>query len=311
MRFLIAGTGGVGGYFGGKLARGGHDVWFLARGNHLEAMRKSGLRIRSSAGEWTVPPGSATDDPSKAGAVDVVLFCVKSYDTEAAARQLGSALTVNSVLLSLQNGIDNEDKLQKLLPRATVYGGAAYISARITAPGEITETGGLQRIVMGPLKGPIDRQATEIHNAVLKADIRAELRQDIRTELWRKFIFITSMGSMTAVTRMNHGEMLASKDTMDLVFTAMEEAEDIALAKGIAVETLNRQKVLEGLQRFDRGTRSSMYYDLVNGKPLELEGLNGTVVRLGKELGIPTPVHEMIYSSLLPHHRRNSQSTAS
>lgn len=311
MQYLVAGTGGVGGYFGGVLARHGLPVWFLARGAHLEAMRSSGLHIRSSSGEWTVPAKTMTDDAAKARPVGVVLFCVKSYDTEAAARQIASALTPDTVVISLQNGIDNEEKLQQLLPRITIYGGAAYVSARITAPGEITETGGLQRIVMGPIRGPIDRQATQVHSAFVNAGIRTELRQDIRTELWKKYIFITAMGSMTAVTRMNHGEMLASKDTMDLVFTAMEEAGDIAAAKGVAVEPLNRQKVIEGLQRFDRNTRSSMYYDLAAGKPLELEALNGTIVRMGKELGIPTPVHEMIYSSLLPHHRKNLQGSSS
>ena len=300
------GSGGVGGFFGAVLARSGVDVWFMARGRHLEAMKRDGLRIRSSVGNWTVPAGTMSNNPGDAGPVDLVLFCVKSYDTEQAAAQVSPVLSSDSVLISLQNGIDNEETLHRLLPAATVLGGAAYISARITAPGEIAETGGIQRLTFGPLFGRADKRASEILSMFLRGGIKADLKEDMRSELWRKFSFITSVGSLTALTRLNHREMLASPETMDLVFAAMKETEAVAHAHRISFEPLIPEKVIEGLKRFDSDTRSSMYYDLVNQRPLEIESLNGTIVRMGKEANIPTPIHQTIYASLLPHHRHHS-----
>ena len=305
MKILVMGSGGVGGFFGAVLARSGLEVWFVARGNHLAAMKAGGLRIRSSAGNWIVPAGTMTDHPSEAGTADVVLFCVKSYDTEETAQQLAPILSPQSVIISLQNGIENEEILHRTVPKATIFGGAAYISARISAPGEILETGGLQRIAFGPMFGPIDKRAAEILAVFLQAGIKADLRQDMRAELWRKFTFITSVGSLTALTRLNHRDMLASPETMDLVFAAMKETETIARAHGVLFEPLNPDKVIEGLRRFDGDTRSSMYYDLMNEKPLEIESLNGTIVRMGKEANVPTPIHQTIYASLLPYHRRH------
>lgn len=305
------GSGGVGGFFGGMLARSGSEVWFVARGKHLEAMKRDGLRIRSSAGNWTVPAGTMSDDPVDAGHVDLVLFCVKAYDTEKAAIRLQQVITSDSTLISLQNGVDQEEILRRILPAATILGGAAYISARITAPGEITETGGIQRIAFGPLFGQVGERLSEIHAMFVQAGIKADIRQDMRAELWRKFAFITSVGSLTALTRLNHREMLASPETMELVFAAMKETETVARAHGISFEPLAPEKVIDGLKRFDGDTRSSMYYDLVNQKPLEIEALNGTIVRMGKEAGVSTPIHQTIYASLLPYHRRHSESRAS
>ena len=302
----MMGSGGVGGFFGAVLARSGVDVWFMARGRHLEAMKRDGLRIRSSVGNWTVPAGTMSNNPGDAGPVDLVLFCVKSYDTEQAAAQVSPVLSSDSVLISLQNGIDNEETLHRLLPAATVLGGAAYISARITAPGEIAETGGIQRLTFGPLFGRADKRASEILSMFLRGGIKADLKEDMRSELWRKFSFITSVGSLTALTRLNHSEMLASPETMDLVFAAMKETEAVTHAHRIPFEPLIPEKVIEGLKRFDSDTRSSMYYDLVNQRPLEIESLNGTIVRMGKEANVPTPIHQTIYASLLPHHRHHS-----
>jgi len=247
-----------------------------------------------------------SNNPGDAGPVDLVLFCVKSYDTEQAAAQVSPVLSSDSVLISLQNGIDNEETLHRLLPAATVLGGAAYISARITAPGEIAETGGIQRLTFGPLFGRADKRASEILSMFLRGGIKADLKEDMRSELWRKFSFITSVGSLTALTRLNHSEMLASPETMDLVFAAMKETEAVTHAHRIPFEPLIPEKVIEGLKRFDSDTRSSMYYDLVNQRPLEIESLNGTIVRMGKEANVPTPIHQTIYASLLPHHRHHS-----
>ncbi|HLF20464.1 MAG TPA: 2-dehydropantoate 2-reductase [Bacteroidota bacterium] len=307
MKFLVFGTGGVGGYFGAKLARAGEDVWFVARGKHLEAMLNSGLKLKSTQSYFTVPTGKMSEDPAEAGPTDVVLFCVKSFDTEKAAAQLNPVLHEDSVVICLQNGIDNEEKIQRAIKKGAVYGGAAYISARITAPGEVTETGGMQRIVFGPMNSAAGNRAKEILDVFTNAKINVSLHPDILQELWRKFTFITSMGSMTALTRLTQGEILLSTETMNLVFDAMKEVETIGRAKGMKIQPLESGKVIEGLKRFDPNTRSSMYYDLMSEKPMEIEALNGTVVRLGKEIGIPTPIHQTIYASLLPHHLKHLQ----
>ncbi len=307
MRYVIMGSGGIGGYFGARLSQAGEDVWFVARGNHLAEMRKHGLRVNSTAGNFTVPPGTMTDDVASIGTADVVLFCVKSYDTESAARQLIPILRDGSLIIPLQNGVDNGDKIRKSISCGDVYGGVAYISTRITAPGEIMEVGGFQRIVFGPQLPAINAHANVVHQAFLRAGVKSQLQDDITRELWRKLIFIASMGSLTALSRLTHGEILANQGMVSLMFDAMREVQLVAWKLGVEVEPVDEPRVLEGLKRFSDDTRSSMYFDLAAGKPLEIEALNGTVVRLGEQLGIPTPIHRVIYSVLLPYHIKHSQ----
>jgi len=311
VRYVIMGTGGVGGYFGAKLATAGEDVWFVARGKHLDAMKKHGLKVTSTGGTFTIPPEKVTGDPASIGGADVVLLCVKAYDTEVAARQISPILNDDSIVLSLQNGVDNVEKIQLQLHRGLAYAGAAYISVRITAPGEITESGGFQRIAFGPGSGSVAPRARDIHASFLSAGIKCDLHDDMNKELWRKFIFIASMGALTALSRLTHGEILSSPRTLSLTFDAMREIQAIAWKLGVDVEPVDEIKVLEGLKRFDKDTRSSMYFDLVSGKPMEIEALNGTVVRFGEQLGIPTPIHRVIYASLLPHHLKHEQQRAS
>lgn len=307
MRFVIMGSGGIGGFFGARLAHAGEDVWFVARGNHLAEMKKHGLRVKSTAGNFTIPPGTMTDDAASIGTADVVLFCVKSYDTESAVRELVPILRDSSLIIPLQNGVDNEDKIRKSISRGDVYGGVAYISSRITAPGEITEAGGFQRIVFGPQGPVINSNANKVHEAFLRAGIKSQLQDEITKELWRKLIFIASMGSLTALSRLTHGEILANQRMVSLMFDAMREVQSVAWKLGVEVEPVDEPRVLEGLKRFSDDTRSSMYFDLVAGKPMEIEALNGTVVRLGEQLGVPTPIHRVIYSVLLPYHLKHSQ----
>jgi 2-dehydropantoate 2-reductase len=311
MKFLIHGTGGVGGYFGAKLYQAGEEVWFLARGQHLEVSRANGLRVLSTQGTITIPGDRIRGTVSEIGPVDVVLFCVKSFDTETAAAQLQPVVRDGTVILSLQNGIDNEEKIQAILPHAQVEGGVAYISSRITAPGEITETGGAQRIVFGPMDGRVTDREQEILASFRRAGINADLKTDIVAELWRKFIFITSFGAFTAVSRLSNGEILAVPQTTNLVFDAMNEVHAVARAKGVSVGPMDREKVIAGLKRFDPNTRSSMYFDLINEKPMEVEALNGTVVRVGEELGVPTPIHRTMYAALLPYHLKHLQNRSS
>jgi 2-dehydropantoate 2-reductase len=307
MRFVVMGTGGIGGFFGAALARAGEDVWFVGRGEHFEAMHRDGLRITSSVGNFTISASQIVQDPGLIGHADVALFCVKSYDTESAARQLSPLLDDRSLIISLQNGVDNVEKIASVLPNIPTYGGAAYVSSRITAPGQITETGGFQRIVFGPTSGRPSATAQVMHERFLHAGIKSHLAENIIKELWQKLIFIASMGSLTAVSRLTHGEIVGNPATRALMFDAMREVRTVALKLGIDVDPVDEARVLEGLKRFSDDTRSSMYYDLVAGKPMEIEALNGTVVRLGEQVGVPTPIHRVFYATLLPYHLRNSE----
>lgn len=307
MKFVVIGTGGVGGFFGGKLANAGEDVWFVARGKHLEAMRTSGLVVRSTDGDFTIPSGKMTNRLDEIGPADVILFCVKSYDTEVASRQLAPLLKEETIIISLQNGVDNEEKIQRIVPTGTVWGGVSYIYSTITSPGVITETGGPKKIFFGPLIGNAMSAQTgkEILATTLHAGVNAAFTLDIQSEIWKKFIFISAVGGMTASTRLTLGEILGSEESRQKLERAMKEVMEIARARGANIEGGYINQIVERLRAFNNNSRSSMYHDLVHEKPLEIEALSGTVIRYGSELGIPTPVHRTIYTTLLPFHLKH------
>jgi 2-dehydropantoate 2-reductase len=300
----------VGGYFGGRLLQAGEDVMFTARGAHREAIRSGGLRVVSAEGTITVPPARCADTPADIGPVDVVLFCVKSYDTESTASGLAPLLRPDTVIISLQNGVDNEDRIAACIPAGMVFGGVAYIYSTITRPGEITETGGPKKIVFGPFAGaPASHRerAAGILEAMRTAGIHAEIPPDMTVALWKKFIFITGAAGITALTRLTLGEILAVDAARDLLLEAMTETNAVARARGIPVEDEFLHGVFATLRRFDNATRSSLYNDLVHGKPLEIEALSGTVVRLGAGAGVATPVNRTVYAALLPFHLKHLQ----
>ncbi|MDE3056939.1 MAG: ketopantoate reductase family protein, partial [Bacteroidota bacterium] len=233
------------------------------------------------------------------------------YDTESAAGQLDPIVDNNTVIISLQNGIDNEEKIQRVLKKGNVYGGVANISSRIVAPGEIAETGGVVRIAFGPMnaantnRSQAEDPSGKILDCFTNANITAHLSKNILINLWLKFIFITSVGGFLSMSRLTQGEVVAVEETRMAVFNAMKEVEALALAQHIPIELLEKEKVFDGMKKFAPGTRPSMYYDLVLGKPMELEALNATVVHLGKQLGVPTPIHSTMYAALLPFHLSN------
>jgi 2-dehydropantoate 2-reductase len=305
MKFVVVGTGGVGGYFGGLLASAGVETWFLARGAHLAAMRASGLRIHAADRELTIPPGRMTDDPRDAGHADVVLFCVKGYDTEAAAATTTPLLTGDTVVINLQNGVEKEERLARLLPCGTVYGGVAFIYATVTAPGVITASPGVRRLIFGPLESNATEssRAAAVLNTMTAAGVPAVLSPEIRVEIWKKFVFISAVGGLTALTRLTIGELLAASETRALLEDAMRETAAVARSRGIRLPADTVDGFLSRLSSMTQSTRSSLHYDLVHNKPLEIEELSGTVVRLGLAAGIPTPVHRFIHAALLPHHR--------
>jgi 2-dehydropantoate 2-reductase len=312
MKFAIIGTGGVGGYFGGKLAKSGEDVWFLARGKHLDAMRANGLHINSFEERWVVPPGKITDTPAEIGVADAVLFCVKSYDTETAASRLSEVLSDSTIIISLQNGVDNEEKIQRKIPRGRVLGGVSYIYSTITAPGVITHTVGPTKIVFGELS-KTDEATTlrkrEILDAMVKARINATFSSDIQSEIWKKYVFIAAVGGMTALTRLTLGEILAVPAAKEMLSDAMRETDAIGRKRGVNLPVNFVEQIFNILKSYDNNSRSSLYHDLVNGRRMEVEAFSGTIIRLGKELNIPTPVHRAIYAGLLPYHLKHSETT--
>jgi 2-dehydropantoate 2-reductase len=271
-------------------------------------MKANGLCVNSSEGQFTVPPGKMTDNPAEIGPVDVVLFCVKSYDTGSAAQQLAPILTERTIIISLQNGLDNEAQIQKIIPAGTVYGGAAYIYSTITAPGVITETGGPKKIVFGAMPGANDaarETAKKILDILIEAGIKGELTDDVSSALWNKFILITSVGGLTALIRLAVGEILAVDETRALLTDAMREVEALAKAKGMNVEAGYIDRLIRTLRRFGGSNHSSLYYDLIHEMPMEIEALSGAVVKYGQALGIPTPIHNTIYGALLPWHLKH------
>ncbi len=304
MRFLILGTGGIGGCFGIRLALSGADVRFVARGRHAAKIRRDGLTLRGPDQVLRLPKPSVTEDPGEAGPVDVVLHCVKTYDLDEATRRLHPALTDSSIVVSLQNGIDNEDRIRGILPHGIVYGGVAYVYATLTAPGEITEAAGPRKIVFGPMDGQTTAMTQRILEAFQRAGISAEVPSHIRTELWKKFVFITAVGGVTALTRLTLGEILAVEETRRLLAAAMREPELIARTLEIPLPADLIDSFFDIMSRFQNDTRSSLHFDLVHNRPMELESLSGSVIRLGASHHIPTPVHEIIYAALLPSHLR-------
>ncbi len=304
MNFLIIGAGGVGGFFGASLYASGERVQFLARGKHFNAIQNSGLTVTSPGATITIPASYFTNNPDDLLPADVVLFCVKSYDTETAAQQIASIVRANTILISLQNGLENELAIQRVLGKGNVFGGVAYVSAAISSRGVITETGGPRKIVFGPLNGKIEQRSEDILASFKQASIQAELSQQIETELWRKFVFITAVGGLTAMTRLNLGELISTLESRQLLHDAMNETTAVARAKGVQLPANLTEHFMETISRFNPNTYSSLHHDLTHEKPLEIDALSGTVVRLGKELGILTPIHQTIYASLLPFHQR-------
>jgi 2-dehydropantoate 2-reductase len=301
MRIAVVGAGGTGGYFGGLLARAGDDVTFIARGAHLEALRARGLTLESSlAGTFTVPV-QATDDPRGVGPVDLILFCVKTYDTDAAAASVRPLIQPETMLLSLQNGVDNEERIARLSGHPSGLGAVAYVVSAIKAPGLVAQTAGPGKIVLGELGGGESARTERLRDVLQRAGIAAEVHPDIRAVLWQKFLFICAFSGVTALTRLPIGTVLADPATRALFRGTSEEVEAIARAIGIGLPDDCVEQALATASAVEPWGRGSLYGDLAGGRRLELEGLNGEVVRRGGELGIETPLNFAIYAALRPY----------
>ncbi len=298
MRIAVIGAGGVGGYFGGRLAADGHDVVFVQRGAHLDAMRDSGLRVTSALGDIVLDSVHATDNPDAIGPVDIVLIAVKSGGTEEAGWAARTMLGPETGVISLQNGVENEDRLVPIVGTDHVMGGVAYILSLIEEPGHVAHKGPFARLIFGERDGARSARAGAFLTACLNAGIDAELSENIEQALWVKFVGLCPHNGMTALTRAPIGAVRTDSHCRALLEQATLEAIAVAHASGIVLPADFTDSPMLVHDEKPPNMTSSMHYDITHGKPLELEWLNGAVIRLGRQLTVATPVNAFIYAAL-------------
>ena len=300
MKIAIFGTGGVGGYFGGRLAASGADVTFIARGAQLEALRARGLRIESPKGDVTVHPVQATDAPASLGAVDAVFFTVKMYDAESAAASLAPLVGPGTVVIPFQNGVESVDILIRAVGREAVAGGTAYVAAVVSEPGVIKHTA-METLIFGELAGGRSPRLERVHAACQPAGFEARLSTNIHADIWAKFIRLTVFSGMTAVTRMPLGTSREDPDLYAMMEAAWDEGMAVARARGVTLAPGLLDEIRHMTASLPPHAKSSMLEDLERGKRLELPWLSGAIVRLGEASGVLTPTHRLITALLRPH----------
>ena len=299
MRVAIMGTGGLGGFFAGLLARAGNDVTCIARSAHLAAIREHGLTVHSPrAGDFTVTI-AATDNPHEIGPVDLILFCVKTYDLEPAAHQLGPLLHAETVVVPVQNGLDAAEQIGDIVGAAHVLGGVSYVGGAIEAPGVVRE-GGVGRLLIGELDGGTSPRVERVLDTFRVAGLPAELHPNIRVAVWEKFLIICAFSGLAALTRLPLGPLRDCPDTAALLRGLIEETEAVARARAIPLPRDCVERALDSLHSIEPTRRPSLQQDLVAGRRLELEALNGALLRLGHACGVPTPLNFAIYAALKP-----------
>lgn len=306
----MIGAGGVGGYYGGLLARLGHEVTFLARGAHLEAIRQNGLQIKSVHGDFTVSPARATNNLALIGRFDLVLFCVKTYDTESAAQAIKPIIGKDTLILSLQNGVDAAEQIGSVVGAEHLLGGATWISSAIEAPGIIKQVSQFRRIVFGPLSGPITSIHHAIHDAFQETGIHVELSDNIEKVLWTKFVFISAASGFGGLTRLAIGEYRNVPETRLMLRSLMEEVEALARSQVVDLDADVVDKSLEFIDVADPHIKASMQLDVEAGQEFELESLVGIIGRKGRLSSIPTPTADLVYAALLPANLKAQQTAA-
>ncbi|MBM3561090.1 MAG: 2-dehydropantoate 2-reductase, partial [Alphaproteobacteria bacterium] len=299
MKIVVFGAGGIGGYFGGRLAASGADVTFIARGAHLAAMRANGLKVESALGNIDINV-NATDDPASVGPADYVLYCVKMYDIESSAVLAKPLVGPGTAVVTTQNGVDARERLAPILGASHVMGGVAQISATIAAPGVIRHVGQLARLVFGDVGG-VSPRAKALEEACKKAGIDALATDKIDVEIWRKFVFLASVAGLSSMTRQPMGVVNADPDLSALLADAVAEIVAVARAKGIDLPIDATELVTKMIGAMPPQAKPSMLQDLERGNRIEVAGLSGKVAVLGRELGVPTPVHRTIYACLKPY----------
>jgi len=301
MRIAVIGAGAVGGAFGAALAKAGSDVTFVARGDHLAAMRQRGLTWLSPRGDVDLNPVKATDAPASIGEVDYVLFCVKLWDVESAGAAIRPIVGPNTAVIPLQNGIDASDRLIPILGKAAVMGGVAQISATIAEPGVIRQTGTFMRLVFGELDGRPSQRGAALQSRCEAAGFEAVNSNAVLTALWEKFVLLATNSSVVALARLPFGKLRDDPEVFALFEKGVAEVAAVGRARGIALAPDLEAKALQATRNFPPEMLPSMAVDLMRGNRLELPWLAGKVVALGRELGVPTPTFEVMYAALKPY----------
>jgi 2-dehydropantoate 2-reductase len=303
MHFGIVGSGAVGGYYGARLARAGQRVSFVARGAHLQAIRERGLQIRSPLGDFTVH-AEAEEDSSRIGAVDVVLFSVKAYDNPTALPLLGPLVGDKTVVLTLQNGVDSPDEIAECVGRDKVIAGPTYIATAVAGPGVIDQTGTHRRIVFGEIFGDPPRLSDRVlalRDVMAAADIQAEAVADARTAMWEKFSYLAPFAGFSGASRLPIGPLWRDGFTRRQLQAAVGEVLAVARAEGVDISASIEERLKDYAEALPGNMRASLLIDLSQGKRIEVEALQGSVVRRGERAGVPTPIMATLYAVLRPH----------
>ena len=299
MRIAVMGAGSVGGYLGGMLARGGHDVSLIARGAHLAAIRERGLHVLRDSEEFTVCC-AATDNPGDVGQVDLALLTVKTYQNEAAVPAMVPMVGPDTTVLCLQNGVDSYLTPAAAFGPERVLPGAMYIEAGTEGPGVVRQAGDVVRMVFGEQDGSLSERGQAIADAFISSGVPAEFTADIRTGLWSKFLFIATMAGTTTLARQTLAELMPRPEWRDVVVACLREIEAAGRANGVNFPPDIHESTLSYIENNLADLHASMHTDVMAGRPLELQALNGAVVRAGRAAGVPTPVNDVIYAMLKP-----------
>jgi 2-dehydropantoate 2-reductase len=298
MRIAIIGAGGVGGYFGARLQHAGADVGFVARGAHLEALRRDGLKVESPLGDIHLPRVNATDNAADLGQADVVWLAVKLWDTESAIRSMKSVVGPGTGIISFQNGVEKDDVLRQAFGDKAVMGGVGYIAANIDRPGVIKHTGTMQRLIFGEYDGSRSPRAEALLEACTRGGINAELSDDIRRAIWEKFVFLVGLSGSTTTMRATIGPIRSNPRTRAFLFDLMRETVAVGRALGVALPSDYADQRLTFVDSLPETMTSSMHHDLNGRKRLEVSWLSGGVVQLGDRTGLPTPMNRAVWDVL-------------
>ena len=300
MKVAVYGTGGVGGYFGGQLALAGEQVFFIARGPHLQAIREKGLHVASTKGDFQILNALTAEKPDEIGNVDIVLVAVKAWQVPEIASELHPLLGPDTFVVPLENGVESAGQLAAAIGKEKVVGGLCKIISYIEGPGKIKHAGAEPFIAFGELDNSRSERTQRLLQAFQRAGVASKIPEDIHVAIWEKFLFIASISGIGAVTRATIGVIRSIPETRAMVEQAMKEIYEIAQAKGIRLKETILLKTISFVDQLPSSGTASMQRDIAEGKPSELDSQNGAVVRFGKENNVPTPVHAFIYYSLLP-----------